>query len=155
MQQMSFSAKRNPYQAYRRTQIETATKEQLLLMLYDGAIHYLTRAKMKMQEAANEETLTEKTNLILKAQDIILELMAALDMDRGGDVSKSLFKLYEYMNWRLNTANIRRDVAGLEEVITLLSDLRQTWDEAIQRAQRESGTTGASPSAPASSVTST
>ena len=155
MQQMSFSTKRNPYQAYRRTQIETATKEQLLLMLYDGAIHYIKRAKMKMQETANEETLTEKTNLILKAQDIILELMAALDMDRGGDVSKSLFKLYEYMNWRLNTANIRRDVAGLAEVVTLLSDLRQTWDEAIPRAQRETGAAGTPPDPPASSASTT
>jgi len=139
MQQSSYTTKRNPYQAYRRTQIETASKEQLLIMLYDGAIHYLKRAKVRMaEEPATEESLTEKTNLILKAQDIILELMAALDMDNGGEIAKSLFGLYEYMNWRLNQANIRREVAALNEVVTLLSDLRQTWDEAIQKAQRES-----------------
>lgn len=140
MQQSSYTTKRNPYQAYRRTQIETATKEQLLIMLYDGAIHYLKRAKVRMaEEPATEESLTEKTNLILKAQDIILELMAALDMDNGGEIAKSLFGLYEYMNWRLNQANIRREVPALNEVVTLLSDLRQTWDEAIQKAQREGG----------------
>ena len=139
MQQMSFQTKKNPYQAYRRTQIETATKEQLLLMLYDGAIHYLKRAKIVMQEPPSEETLTQKTNLILKAQDIILELMAALDMENGGEIAQSLFKLYEYMNYRLNQANIRREIPAVEEVVTLLSDLRQTWDEAIQKAQREGG----------------
>ncbi|MDA1190548.1 MAG: flagellar export chaperone FliS [Candidatus Poribacteria bacterium] len=137
MQQTSYTMKRNPYQAYRRTQVETASKEQLLLMLYDGAIHYLKKAKIKMQEPPNEESLAEKTNLILKAQDIILELMAALDMEKGGDIARSLFQLYEYMNYSLNQANIRRDVPKLEEVITLLSDLRQTWDEAIQKAARE------------------
>lgn len=141
MQQMSVPVKRNPFQAYRRTQIETASKEQLLLMLYDGAIHYLKRAKMKMQEPPNEESLTEKTNLILKAQDIILELMAALDMENGGDLTRQLFRLYEYMNYRLNQANIRREIPAVEEVITLLSDLRATWDEAIQRAQRANAAT--------------
>lgn len=143
MQQMSVPVKRNPFQAYRRTQIETASKEQLLLMLYDGAIHYLKRAKMKMQEPPNEESLTEKTNLILKAQDIILELMAALDMENGGDLTRQLFRLYEYMNYRLNQANIRREIPAVEEVITLLSDLRATWDEAIQRAQRANAATSA------------
>ena len=64
--------------------------------------------------------------------------MAALDMENGGEIAKSLFGLYEYMNWRLNQANIRREVAALNEVVSLLSDLRQTWDEAIQKAQRES-----------------
>lgn len=143
MQQTSVPVKRNPFQAYRRTQIETASKEQLLLMLYDGAIHYLKRAKMKMQEAPTEESLTEKTNLILKAQDIILELMSALDMENGGDLTKQLFRLYEYMNYRLNQANIRREVPAIEEVVTLLSDLRATWDEAIQRAQRTNTATSA------------
>jgi len=140
MQPISVPVRRNPFQAYRRTQIETASKEQLLLMLYDGAIHYLKRAKMKMQEPPNEENLTEKTNLILKAQDIILELMAALDMERGGELTRQLFRLYEYMNYRLNQANIRREIPAIEEVVTLLSDLRATWDEAIQRAQRTSTT---------------
>jgi flagellar protein FliS len=143
MQQMSVPVKRNPFQAYRRTQIETASKEQLLLMLYDGAIHYLKRAKMKMQEPPSEASLTEKTNLILKAQDIILELMSALDMENGGELTKQLFRLYEYMNYRLNQANIRREIPAIEEVVTLLSDLRATWDEAIQRAQRATTATSA------------
>jgi flagellar protein FliS len=144
MQQIAVPTRRNPFQAYRRTQIETASKEQLLLMLYDGAVHYLKRAKMLLQQPGTEHTLTEKTNLILKAQDIILELMAALDMEKGGELTRSLFRLYEYMNYRLNQANIRRDIPALEEVVTLLSDLRQTWDEAIQQAQRVT-VTSASP----------
>ena len=69
-------------------------------------------------------------------------------MEHGGEIAQSLFKLYEYMNWRLNQANIRREIPAIEEVVTLMSDLRQTWDEAIEKAQRETGTPGATMSPP-------
>jgi flagellar protein FliS len=118
----------NPYQQYQENHLETASQGKLLLMLYDGAIRFLTQAHSAM-ESRNWQ---ESHNFILRAEDVITELMACLKMDVGGEIAFNLYRLYEYMNWRLIQANIKRDAAMVVEVQNRLRDLRDTWAEAIK-----------------------
>ncbi len=124
----------NPYRQYRQTKIGTADKTQLIILLYDGAIIYLKRAKKKL----SEQELEEKGNLLFKAQDVILELMGGLDMNIG-DVAESLVSLYNYMLRRINEANIKNDPKVIDEIIALLIGLRQTWAEAILNLKTKNG----------------
>ncbi len=124
----------NPYRQYRQTKIGTADRTQLIILLYDGAIIYLKRAKNKL----SEQELEEKGNLLFKAQDVILELMGGLDMNIG-DVAESLVSLYNYMLRRINEANIKNDPKAIDEIIALLIGLRRTWAEAILNLKTENG----------------
>jgi flagellar protein FliS len=129
----------NPYQQYQESQLETASQGKLLLMLYDGAIRFLTQAHQAL-EAKNYQ---HSHQYILKAEDVITELMACLKMDVGGDIAFNLYRLYEYMNWRLIQANIKRDADMVLEVQSRLRELREAWVEAIKLNGATQSSTGA------------
>jgi len=112
--------------AYKQNSVTTASPGDLTLMLYNGCLKFLNKAKHAIQEKNVEE---KNTNLI-KAQAIISELMATLNMDI--EISKNMFALYEYMNHRLVGANIQNDVAIIEEVEGLMTEFRDTWKEVIR-----------------------
>ena len=118
---------RNPLQAYKNTQIKTANQGTLIVMLYDGAMKFITIAV----EALNEKPpqLDKISNNIIKAQDIITELMVSLDFEKGGEIAKHLFRLYVFINRQLLEANIKKDTTPLEEAKGLLCDLRAVWVE--------------------------
>lgn len=124
----------NPYlNQYKKAQVQTASPEQILLMLYDGAIRFLNQAKVHMENKNVEESHTN----IIKAQRIITEFMSSLDMDLGGEMAANLFNLYEYLHYRLVQANIKKDLEAIDEVLGHLRSLRQTWEEAIKIAAKE------------------
>jgi flagellar protein FliS len=75
-------------------------------------------------------------NYILKAEDVITELMSSLKMEVG-EISNNLFSLYEYMNWRLIQGNIKRDVTMVVEVQGYLRDLRSAWAEAVRKTSTQ------------------
>lgn len=119
----------NPYlKTYKENSILTASPEQILLMLYDGAISFLNRAKIHMQEKDNEQT----NFCIIKAERIIAEFMNTLNFDVGGELANNLYSLYNYLYNRLIEANIKKDSEILDEVLNHLQNLRTTWDEAIK-----------------------
>lgn len=113
--------------AYLNTQVTTATKGDLLLMLYDTAIKHLKLAQVKI----NEKDYAAKGILITKALDIIGELQSCLNKERGGDVAQNLFRLYYFCNTRLLQANMSMDVAMVEDVIGILGGLRQAFAQII------------------------
>lgn len=124
----------NPYlKQYQQTQVQTASPEKLLIMLYDGAIQFLNKARMAMQNKDIEGT----HNNILGAQRIISEFMNTLNLEAGGEVAQNLYNLYEYLHYRLVQANIKKDVEMVDEVLVHLKDLKQTWEQAIIIAARE------------------
>ncbi len=123
-----FSA--NVYDQYRRTKVETLTPGKLLLMLYDGALNNISQAR----EAIAARDIARAHQHIIKTQDIIMELMATLNMDYA--ISANLYRLYDYLHQRLVDSNINKDPAVLDEVEAMLNDLRQTWDEAIKSLGR-------------------
>jgi flagellar protein FliS len=124
----------NPYlNQYKKAQVQTASPEQILIMLYDGAIRFLNQAKVHIQNKNIEQSHVN----IVKAQRILTEFMSSLDMDLGGDMAKNLFNLYEYLHYRLVQANIKKDLEAIDEVLEHLRSLKGTWEEAIKIAARE------------------
>jgi len=128
----------NPLRSYKETQIKTATPGKLILMLYDGAIRHLNQA---LEDLSKEHRYDSISNSLIRTQDIIAELMISLDFDRGGEIAKNLFGLYVFMNRRLLDGNISKDKAPLEEVKTLLTELRGAWAEVADKAGVSTGTT--------------
>lgn len=120
----------NPYDQYRKVSLTTATPGRLIVMLYDRAIQDLEGAEEAIQ--ANQAAVQGER--IIHAQDIISELLGALDMEVGGEVAESLRSLYLYMIRRLVEANRDRSVQILEEVVGLLQELREGWDAATKVA---------------------
>ena len=97
----------------------SASPLELIVMLYDGAIVAIQQAKAGIEI----QDFSLKSARINKALDIIEGLRVVLDHDKGGDISKNLNDLYEYMKYRLSMANLRNDPAILDELVGLLSDL--------------------------------
>ncbi len=119
--------KETNFDAYKRTEISTANQEKLILMLYDGAIKFLKQAGDNMEPRKYDMV----NNSIIRSQDIITELMLALNMEEGGEVAANLFNLYAYMKKRLLEANIAKSSDMLEEIISLLQQLYQAWEQAF------------------------
>ena len=112
--------------AYKQNSVTTASPGELTLMLYNGCLKFLNKAKQAIQE----KNVQEKNTNLQKAQAIIAELMSTLNMDL--EISKQMLPLYEYMNHRLVEANIQNDVAVIEEVEGLVTEFRDTWKEVIR-----------------------
>jgi len=119
---------------YLRNQIESASREQLLIMFYDGAIRFVSRA----ENAIRENDIEQRNYLINKASAIITELSVTLDHEIGGEIATDLEALYDFMNRELIKANIENDLAPLETVKSLLSDLSATWKQAIEINKKSS-----------------
>jgi flagellar protein FliS len=116
------------YSSYRKAAVETISPGKLLLMLYDGAVKNLDTA----QKAIADQDMNTAHQQLVKAQDIILELMATLNMDY--EISKSLYSLYEYLHHQLVQANLKKDQQLIEEVRSFLVELRDAWDEAVKKS---------------------
>ena len=119
----------SPYQAagnaYQAQAVETATPVQLVLMLYDGALAAIARAERALQPDGDLEMAHRE---LTRAQDIVTELLMALDYERGGDIAPSLAAVYEFCLDRLTTANVGKDPTLLPDVARSLADLREAWE---------------------------
>ncbi len=120
-----------PANAYKETQIKTANQIRLIVMLYDGAIRHVNLALDAL--AAGHRRYDQVNNHIIAAQDILSELTASLDFDKGGGLAKNLFSLYSFMNRRLLEGNLNKDPAPLVEVKGHLGTLREAWVEISRR----------------------
>lgn len=109
-----------------------ADPHRLVQMLLDGALDRLAQARGAMERNA----IAEKAELISKAGRIIEGLQGSLDTDKGGDIAANLNDLYDYMQRRLLHANVRNDVAALDEISGLLREIRAAW-EAIPMEYRQ------------------
>jgi flagellar protein FliS len=116
----------NPYQSYLQNSVMTASPGELTLMLYNGCLKFIHIAKIGMSEKNYEK----KNTYILKAQDIIRELMVTLNEEM--EISKQLIPLYDYLYRRLIQANIKNDPAILDEVEGFVTEFRDTWKQVIQ-----------------------
>lgn len=123
---------RDPLRSYRETQVKTATPGKLILMLYDAAIRHLNQAVEDLE--GPQRRYDRVSNCLIKAQDIVTELMISLDFERGGEIARSLFGLYVFMNRRLLDGNIRKDAVPLQDVLRLLTELRGAWASVAAKA---------------------
>jgi flagellar secretion chaperone FliS len=116
------------YGQYQRVQAETATPGQLVLMLYQGCIRFAQRGRVALEAGDNESARVH----LLRAQDIVAELMGSLNLE-AGDLAGNLLRLYEYLHRRLVHANIRHDASAALEVEELVRSLLPAWEEAIRQ----------------------
>lgn len=126
-----YRSNEHPHNQYKQTAVQTASPEKLLVMLYDGAIKFANQAKAHIMAKNIEEANT----FIIKTQDIITELMYTLDMDY--EISKNLYRIYDFINWRLFQANLKQDAKLIEIVVNIMMDLRSTWAEAALIVKKE------------------
>ena len=136
----------NALTAYRETRVKTANQGQLIVMLYDKAVQHLDRGikLLESNESGKKDPgkIEEISNSILKAQEIITELMVSLDFDHGGEIAKNLFSLYSWFNQELIEANIRQEPDRVLVVRGQLDDLRSAWSEVaanttVEHTQKE------------------
>ncbi len=127
----------NPYAQYRQTAIETATPTRLVVMLYDGAIRFLSSALPEMH-ARRYDT---QTRLIGRAQAIIAHLRDTLDYVKGGTVAHDLDACYVALYDALTDANIHDKPEKVQQAIAALRELREAWIEVDRICQAGKGQT--------------
>lgn len=106
---------------YYNNQIMTASSEQILIMLFDGAIRFVRQAGL----AIDENRLGDKAQAINKAVAIITEFSNTLDYEVGGEIALELSSLYDFMTRELSAVNAQNDVQRLGPVEKVLLDLRE------------------------------
>lgn len=120
---------------YEQTQVVTSSGVQLIVLLYDGAIQSMELARREIQA----KNVREKARHIGRAMAIVGELNSVLDLEQGGEIARSLRRLYDYMLTELVEANARNNEQRLEGPLRCLDTLREAWREVAAQQARMSG----------------
>ncbi|MBQ9495799.1 MAG: flagellar export chaperone FliS [Treponema sp.] len=117
------------YNAYKNTDIRTASQGHLIVLLYEGAVRQLSIASELFDADGKVKAPDiEKYSICLqKTQAIITELQVSLDMDKGGEIAKNLMSLYIYFNSELMAASINQNKQKVDFVRTMMSQLADSW----------------------------
>ena len=121
------------YSKYKKTSVLSASREQILLMLYEGAIRF---TKLAIQ-AIEQNKIAEKGKNIIRAFDIVLELHATLDHKAGGELAMQLEQLYLFMMGKYTQANLKNDAEALRANLKVLENLYDGWKQAIDKLKKE------------------
>lgn len=120
------------YERYKKVDVNTAPQGKLVVMLYEGAIKFLENALSAIDGKKSDPKRFENIhNNLVRAQDIITELLVSLNYD-AGDIAKRLAGIYTYMNKKLVEANVSKEREGVVEVLTYLKDLKGAWQQASE-----------------------
>ena len=117
-------AYQNKSSEYLKVKIETAKPTELLIMLFDGALRFTTQAKAHIEQ----KNFDQKNELLLRAQAVVLELLQALDPTVGEEL---------YEDGRVELYNLKDDPGAADDALKILEHLRETWRQAIAKAQQE------------------
>jgi flagellar secretion chaperone FliS len=123
----------NPYKKYQQTQVTTASREKILLMLYEGAIRFNKLAQNNMKE----NKIAEKGKYISKTTAILSELMATLDFKTGGKLAADLENLYVFMIDKMIEGNVKNDIKCLVDVEELLMTLYKAWKDVVDNPRAD------------------
>lgn len=121
----------NGYNVYKNNTVNYASKEQLLLMLVEGAVRF---CKMSRQ-AIIDKDVKKAHDALIRTQDIFSELMISLDTSQG-DWAVQLFNVYAFIKEKLAEANMTKNVEIIDEILPLVEDVSETWHEAYKRAKK-------------------
>jgi flagellar protein FliS len=121
----------NMAKAYKMQQIMTASPEQLTLLLYNGALRFVDESILSLEN--KDYSKSHERNL--RAQDIIREFMATLDMKL--EISQTWLPIYDYIEFRLIQGNLKKDREQLTEARNLIKEMRDTWVEAMKIARQD------------------
>jgi flagellar protein FliS len=118
---------------YKKTAVTTASREKILLMLYEAVIKNLKLAR----KAIEEKRIADKCKHITKAHDIINELSATLDHSKGPEVAAQLESLYAFCVSQLIKINIENDLAALDSVLKVIHTLYEGWVAAVEEIKKK------------------
>jgi flagellar protein FliS len=127
---------KNAFQKYKTTSVQSASREKLLLMMYEGAIRFTKQAITALEQ----KQIAEKGIAIGRAYDVIMELNNTLDHKVGGEISKNLEQLYMFMTEQLTQANIKNNVQHLHNVVRILETLYDGWKQAVEQLKKQETT---------------
>ncbi|GAA0077566.1 flagellar export chaperone FliS [Clostridium sp. CTA-5] len=120
----------NGYNAYKNNSVTYASKDQLLLMLVDGAVKF---AKIARQAIVDRNVKKAHDNII-RTEDIFTELRATLDTS-AGEWAVQMFNVYGFINDKLFEANMKKDIKVMDEVIPLIEEVRDIWHSAEKKSK--------------------
>ncbi len=139
------------FDEYKKNKVVTSSGVELIVQLYDELIRniQLARSILSKGDTLTFDEIKEKGKVISKAMNIVTGLAEALDMEKGGDISINLGKLYEFVNMRLLNANLNNDPVMLDEALRVLHELREAWEGILKQEnedkQKEAGSTREKP----------
>lgn len=113
----------HPFQSYQQTNVQTADQRTLIIMLYDGLIRFLRKAQQKID--ANDVEAAH--NYLVRSREIVAELLATLKPEKAGEIGNNLRRLYSFAFNRIVEANLYKDGEMIDEVIRIMSTLREGW----------------------------
>jgi len=117
-----------------KKEIQKASKEKLVLMLYDGAIKFAEQAKEQMKQ----ENFEEAHNLLIRSQNIVLELLYSLDRKKGDEIADNLAKMYTWIYNKWVEGNVHHQPEKIEEGLDIVRGLREAWKEATKKVREAS-----------------
>jgi flagellar protein FliS len=123
--------------SYKSVAVTTATPGQLVLMLFDGALRFMAAAERGFEE---EDLLRRNEaihNNIIRAQNILLELQYSLDLRVEGGFPQRMFALYDFMQFQLNQANIKKEVPPIRIVSGMLGEIRDAWAQMLEKSANQ------------------
>lgn len=129
-------AMNNPQQVYKQNSVMTASPGELTLLLYNGCLKFINRAKKAIQE----KNIQERNENLIKAQNIIQELMVTLNTDV--EISKGMMQMYDYIHRRLVEANMKNDLEVLEEAEGYVVQFRDAWKEVLKESRKQYAESG-------------
>jgi len=118
---------------YLKTKVLTASPEQLQLLLYDGALRFGEQAR----QAIEEKNVEKSYQMILRVENIVMELHNSMRDDVAPDACANLRRLYMFCYGRLVTANVKKDLAALSEALGILRHIRETWILLMEKLRQE------------------
>ncbi|MFW2501345.1 flagellar export chaperone FliS [Clostridium diolis] len=121
----------NGYNVYKSNSVNYASKEQLLLMLVEGAVKFCKIAR----QAIIDKDIKRANDALIRTQDIFSELMISLDTTVG-EWAVQLFRVYQFIKDKLIEANMNKSLEIIDEIIPLIEDINETWKEAYNRAKK-------------------
>jgi flagellar protein FliS len=121
----------NGYNVYKTNAVNYASKEQLLLMLVEGAVKFCKIGR----QAIVDKNIKKAHDALIRTQDIFSELMVSLDTTQG-EWAVQLFNVYAFIKQRLFEANMTKKLEIVDEVIPLVEDINEMWKEAYKRSKK-------------------
>jgi flagellar secretion chaperone FliS len=125
---MSYGAKN-----YKKTAVTTASREKILLMLYEAAIKNCKMARIALEQ----KKVADKCRYITKAHDIINELTNTLDHSKGPEVAAQLESLYSFCVSQLIKANVENDIVAIDSVLKVMATLYEGWVAAVEELKKK------------------
>jgi flagellar protein FliS len=121
----------NGYNVYKNNSVNYASKEQLLLMLTEGAVKFCKIAR----QAIVDKNVKKAHDALVRTQDIFSELMVSLDTSVG-EWAVQMFNVYAFIKEKLFEANMKKSLEIVDEILPLVEDINETWKEAYKRAKK-------------------